>query len=104
VLLQLQRLPEAVRDLEVCLEVAPQNAAMWSDLGALRMRVGQLPGAVEAFTRAIGLDRNPTLRMNRALALLALGRTDEARADALAAREGGVQLPRELEARVGSSR
>ena len=104
VLLQLQRLPEAVRDLEVCLEVAPQNAAMWSDLGALRMRVGQLPGAVEAFTRAIGLDRNPTLRMNRALALLALGRTDEARADSLAAREGGVQLPRELEALVGSSR
>lgn len=104
VLLQLQRIPEAVQALEACLEVAPQNAAMWSDLGALKMRVGQLPGAVDAFTRAIALDRGPTLRMNRALALLALGRADEARADALAARQGGVQLPRELEALVGSSR
>jgi len=98
--LQLQRIPEAVRDLEACLEVAPGNAPRWSDLGALRMRVGQLPGAVEAFTQAIALDKSPTLRMNRALALLALGRADEARVDAQAASQGGVQLPRELEALV----
>ena len=96
--LGLQRFAEAAMDLQACLELTPTNAELWSNLGALRLRLGELQPAVDAYTRAIALDRTPALRSYRALALLGLGRTKEARDDAQAAASSGVALPPELSA------
>lgn len=96
--LGLQRYADAARDLQACLELTPNNVELWSNLGALRLRLGELQPAVDAYTRAIALDPNPALRSYRALALLALGRTNEARVDAQAAASSGIALPPELSA------
>ncbi len=71
---------------------APSQARAWTHLGAALVAANQPAAALAPLDRALGL--NPvdhTARRNRALALLALGRADEAAVifASLPAREGG---------------
>jgi cellulose synthase operon protein C len=45
----------AGREFEAASELNPNSAAMWSDLGAFQMSVGNLSGAIEATARAVRL-------------------------------------------------
>lgn len=60
---------------------APRNATSLNDRGVLLLAGGEAPAALQAFDDAIALDAGLTAAwFNRALALEALGRGDEARA------------------------
>ncbi|MGN9787316.1 tetratricopeptide repeat protein [Nonomuraea sp. ZG12] len=84
------RLAEARRALDSAIERAPGLAAAWGNRGVLRYAAGDPEGAVADLTQAIGLDPQPDLYVNRAVALRALGRTAEAEADdARAAQQPG---------------
>ncbi|TMR05561.1 tetratricopeptide repeat protein [Nonomuraea turkmeniaca] len=75
------RLAEARTALDVAVEGAPGLAAAWGNRGVLRYTAGDVEGAVEDLSRAIELQPQPDLYVNRAIALRALGRDAEAEAD-----------------------
>ncbi|MEU8037043.1 tetratricopeptide repeat protein [Streptosporangium sp. NPDC049078] len=63
------------------LELAPSLAAAWANRGLLAFETGDPEGAVADFTRALDAGDDPALLFNRAMALRAAGRDQEARAD-----------------------
>ncbi|MFG3442318.1 tetratricopeptide repeat protein [Nonomuraea sp. NPDC047897] len=75
------RLAEARRALDRAVEAAPWLASAWGNRGVLRFEAGDPEGAVEDLSQAIGLEPQPDLYANRAVALRALGREAEAAAD-----------------------
>nr|SBO99675.1 TPR repeat [Nonomuraea gerenzanensis] len=75
------RYREAGTALEQALERAPGLVAAWGSRGVLRYATGDLEGAVDDLTHAIGLRPQSDLYANRAVALRALGRHAEAEAD-----------------------
>lgn len=96
--LGLQRIPEAMRDLDVLLVRFPNNGDAWGVRGAARGMMGDHAGAVEDLTQAIrsagglpfGGDQNP--RLNRGRAYLNLGRLVEANDDFAEAARRSPQL------------
>ncbi|MFC4056808.1 tetratricopeptide repeat protein [Planomonospora corallina] len=86
------------------LERSPGLTAAWASRGALAFETGDPEGAVADFTRALEPGADPALLFNRALALRAAGRADEAAADLARALElapGDEDVRRELEALRG---
>ncbi|MGP3961528.1 tetratricopeptide repeat protein [Nonomuraea sp. 3N208] len=75
------RLAEARTALDLAVEGAPTLAAAWGNRAVLRYTAGDLEGAVEDLSRAIELQPQPDLYVNRAIALRALGRDADADAD-----------------------
>ncbi|MEU8103271.1 tetratricopeptide repeat protein [Nonomuraea muscovyensis] len=75
------RLAEARRALDRAIEAAPGLASAWGNRGVLRFEAGDPEGAVEDLSQAIGLEPQPDLYANRAVALRTLGRDAEAAAD-----------------------
>jgi Flp pilus assembly protein TadD len=50
------RLAEAEEALRRASEAHPASARLWNDLGVVRVRRGQYPGALDAFRRALEVD------------------------------------------------
>ncbi|GAA3104138.1 tetratricopeptide repeat protein [Streptosporangium carneum] len=74
--------PERARAaFDRALEIAPELATAWANRGALAFETGDAEGAVADFTRALEPGADPVLLFNRAMALRALGREEEAVAD-----------------------
>ena len=64
------------------LELDPTSATAYANLGADALSSGDLQGAVGPLTKALELDpRQYTVLYNRAMALDALGRREEAKRD-----------------------
>lgn len=87
--------PEARAQLEIAVTASPADASAWHDLGLLRHRAGDDPGAIQALVRAEGLVPNDA-RPRTALAALYWKRGDKANA----AREYRGLLELELPDRV----
>ena len=71
------KLAEAETALAKALEASPASAVLWNDLGVVRMRRGDFPGAVEALHKALSLEGPPDAaraNLDRAEQLLALDR------------------------------
>lgn len=77
---KLGSLPEARRQFETALRLAPDDAKIWSNYGNLLHRVGAEADALAAYERSLALaPRFADPLYNRALLLSRLGRQDEAR-------------------------
>lgn len=64
------------------LERFPEFSTGWAQRGSLRLEAGEAAAAVEDLTKALArFERDPAVHLDRALALRALGRRDEALAD-----------------------
>ncbi|ADG89247.1 hypothetical protein TBS_36120 [Thermobispora bispora] len=72
------RTEEARKAFDFAVSAAPGLASAWAGRAMLRYETGDAEGAVEDLTRAIELGEDAALLYNRATALLALGRTEEA--------------------------
>ncbi len=78
-LLAAGRLREAVARLELAIELDPELAAAWVNLGVAKRRSGDFAGAEEAYRQALELDpRHPGARDNLVSLLHRHGRRDEA--------------------------
>jgi tetratricopeptide (TPR) repeat protein len=76
------RFAEALPLWERVLELAPRDAAAWSNRGNVRLALGDAEGAIADQERAMQLDpANPDPHLNRGTAEEALGRWDAAAAD-----------------------
>nr|WP_221474532.1 tetratricopeptide repeat protein [Planomonospora venezuelensis] len=95
---------EARTAFDRALERSPSLTAAWAGRGALAYEAGDPAGAVADFTRALEPGADPALLFNRALALRAAGRAQEAAADLARALEldpGDEDVRRELAALRG---
>ncbi len=78
-LLAAGRLQEAVERLALAIELDPELAAAWANLGVSKRRLGDPAGAEEAYRRALALDpRHPAARENLVNLLHRFGRPEEA--------------------------
>ncbi|MFF5210662.1 tetratricopeptide repeat protein [Streptosporangium sp. NPDC000396] len=76
-----RRFEDAGRAFDAALDKAPHLGAAWANRGVLRYETGDAEGAVADLSRAIEIEESPELHFNRAIALRALGREEEARED-----------------------
>lgn len=73
---------QAAEILEDAARLEPENAAVLSDLGLVRLRAGDPAAALNEFGRALALEPGSAVHMhNRGLALLLLGQPEAAKAD-----------------------
>jgi tetratricopeptide (TPR) repeat protein len=75
------RFAEARAAFDAALEADPQLASAWANRATLRYEHGDAAGAVDDLTRAVALGEDAALYFNRATALTALGRDEEAGQD-----------------------
>lgn len=67
--------------LEAAVKLAPSFAGAYGNLGVLRRRRGDIPGALDAYRQALALEpRNPAILGNLAALYVGLGREREAQA------------------------
>lgn len=72
---------DAAKKLDAVTRLAPDFAAAHGNLGVLRRRLGDVPGAFDAYRRALEIEpRNPTILGNLAALYVSLGREREAAA------------------------
>jgi tetratricopeptide (TPR) repeat protein len=95
-LADLDRLEDAVAELEAAAAAAPAQAPIWTNLGMLYARLGRLEAANAANDRAVALaPEHAQIRLNRAVGLLRAGRFAEAWQDYeyRLHQPGGTKLP-----------
>jgi tetratricopeptide (TPR) repeat protein len=69
----------AVRFFDDAVRLAPEFAPTWGNVGVARRRLGDIPGAFQAYQRALEIEPdNPTILSNLASLYRALGRHQEA--------------------------
>src|SRR6185437_16354098 len=88
------RLDEAERLYRAALAARPNHAEAWHNLGVVAVQRGNVAAGLPHFERALEQDKQtPLYWISQARALLALGRSDEARKVLTAARSHGVAGP-----------
>ena len=90
--MQLNRNEEAIKDFKKVLEYEPESADMYNSIGICYRVMGKYQEAIPSINRAIELDPQPPYFMNRSYAYFGLKNMDQAKADALKAKQGGVQI------------
>ncbi len=76
----------AITKFEKAVKLAPEIAAAWANLGVARRRMGDGPGAMKAYARALSIDPgNPTTLANLAAFYRSQGKVQEAREALVAA-------------------
>ena len=91
--LSLEEYASAGARLDAVLKLAPDFAPAYGNLGVLRRRTGDIPGALEAYRRALELSpRDPAILGNLAALYYGIGREREAK-DALRLADLGVATP-----------
>jgi tetratricopeptide (TPR) repeat protein len=71
----------AESEFDAVVRLAPEFAAAHANLGVVKRRLGDVPGALEAYRRALAIEpRDPAILGNLSSLYLALGRTREAKA------------------------
>lgn len=77
-----KRYDDALADYQAAVNLAPQDAWAWNNLGSALASLKRNDDAIAAYSRAIEIEPDTALLYrNRAEVLLDLGRTDEAEAD-----------------------
>jgi Flp pilus assembly protein TadD len=79
VLWQLDRVDEAIAQLQHAIEVDPENAAAYDQLGTILVQQGKLEEAASTYRRLVGTRPSAAAHRELAQVLTRLGRPDEAR-------------------------
>jgi Tfp pilus assembly protein PilF len=72
----------AIDDFYLHMKYTPDETGnVWNTIGSLHLKMNENEKALECFTNAVGITESTTFLYNRALALINLGRKDQARTD-----------------------
>ena len=99
--MQLNQNEAAIQDLKKVLHYQPDDAAIHNAIGNCYHATGKYQEGILAFNRAIELNAAPVYFLNRSYSYTALKNLDAGRKDALAARQGGIQIPIEYAKSLG---
>ena len=91
----------AIKNFEKFLEYEPGAAATQNTIGVCYQSMGKLQEAIAAYSKAIELSPEPLFYLNRSYVYNTLKNVEQARKDALIARQGGIQIANEYAASLG---
>ena len=92
----------AIADFKQYLQYDPANADIHNAIGSCYRSVGKHDESIQSISRAIEITRSPAFFLNRSYSFNAAGRVGEARADALTARQAGVQISPDYAKQIGA--
>lgn len=84
---------EAIKDFNTYLTFKPNDVDILNSVGVAYQRLKKYDKAIEIYNRIISIRPNPVFYLNRSYSWNAMGKTDEARKDAMTAKQGGAQVP-----------
>jgi len=90
--MKLNRNADAIKDFEKVLQFEPGAADMYNTIGICYRLLGKFQEALVAINKAIQLNTDPHFYMNRSYAYFGLKNNEQAKADALKARQGGITI------------
>lgn len=91
-LMELKRYEEAIADWNKYLELDPGAADIYNTIGLCYRLLGKNQEALNYINQALTMDQNPAFYMNRSYTWSALNNIEKARQDALAAKQGGINV------------
>ena len=89
----INRYEEAIKDYEKFLQYEPDAADIYNSIGSCYQRLGKYQESLISINKAIELIPNPVFFLNRSYTYNGLNNPDQARKDALTAKQNGVQIP-----------
>lgn len=92
-LMKLNRYDEAIRDWQKLLQYEPDAADVYNTIGTCYQALGRYQESLLPISKAIELSRDPGFYLTRSYSYNALKDLEAARRDALAAKQGGAQVP-----------
>ncbi len=101
-LFDLKRFPEAIEDFRKYISYYPEDVDNRNSVGVCYQMMGRHDLALEPFNECIRLNPKPMFFLNRSYSYNALGKLDQARADALEAKRRGMQVPEPYLRKVGA--
>jgi tetratricopeptide (TPR) repeat protein len=90
--MKVNRNEEAIKDFEKFLEYEPNAADIHNTIGICYRLLGKYQEALAPINKAIQLEPDPHFYMNRSYAYFGLKNMEQAKKDALTAKQGGIQI------------
>jgi len=90
--MKVNRNADAIKDFEKFLQYEPGAADIHNTIGICYRLLGKYQEALVPINKAIELNKDPHFFMNRSYAYFGLKNMDQAKKDALVARQGGIQI------------
>ena len=99
--MELNKNENALVDFEKYLKFQPNHAKTFNFIGVCQQRLGKYQESINNITKAIAIDPNPVFYLNRSYAYNAFKNMEQAKKDALTARQGGAKIPDEYATSLG---
>ena len=99
--MEMGRYEEAIKDFESFLSYSPGDADMYNAIGVCHRLGGKFQQALAAINKAIEIRQDPRFILNRSYTYSGLNNPQQARTDALTAKQNGVQLDPAYAAQLG---
>jgi tetratricopeptide (TPR) repeat protein len=90
--MQMKRHNDAIKDFETYIIYQPGDAEIYNTIGLCYRVQSKFQESIEPINKAINMDPRPPFFMNRSYAYFGLNNIEQARKDALAARQGGINI------------
>ena len=92
---------KAIIDFEKFLQFQPNHADTYNSIGICYQRMSKYPESITNITKAIEINANPLFYLNRSYSYYYLKNMEQAKKDALIAKQGGVELIAEYANSIG---
>lgn len=99
--MQLNQYEAAIRDWQSFLEYEPDAADVYNTIGFCYQSMNRFQESLTYINKAIEMSPQPMFYLNRSYTYSGLQNMDQARRDALTARQGGVKVPDDHAAKLG---
>ena len=98
---ELGQIDSSLKDCYTYLKYKPLAHDIYNSISICYQKAGKYNESIDAINKAIKIDPQPIYFLNRSFSWNALGKMDEAKKDALYARQNGVEVPPSFAARLG---
>jgi tetratricopeptide (TPR) repeat protein len=99
--MRLNKYEEAVKDWQSFLRYEPDVADVYNSIGVCYQYLGKYDQSLAPINKAINLKATPEFYLTRSYSYYGLNNLEKARADALKARQGGMNIPQDYALKLG---
>jgi len=99
--IQLNRMDDAIADFKQYLTLSPNSSDIINMIGDCLRTQNKMDEALIQIDKAISIKPDPIYYLNRSFVYAAKGNIEQAKKDALVAKQGGVQIDREYAKNIG---
>jgi tetratricopeptide (TPR) repeat protein len=101
VFMELKRFDEAINDFNSFLRYQPGDPDIYNTIGVCQRSKGSFQEALTVINKALSIKQDPHFYLNRSYSYFGLKNMDQAKKDALTAKQGGLQIEPAYEKALG---